>query len=267
MITLNYKKLLVASAILSAAAVSGTVRADDDVSVSYQIKTFSQKPISEQDIAERNLEEYRNSVIGEVSKLNLKDQKDNTLRSIEQSWSKAEVDSRLSKAKALSSSNDQADSAEAQAKEAERARKAEEEAKKAKEEAAKKAAEAKKVNNSQSTDTVTAQAATASVGAKSFGPNQAREAFEQITADLGVTGSEKQIWADIITKESGWNVYATNPGSGAYGLPQSLPGSKMASVGGDYLTNPYTQLTWMYKYVHERYGSFAGVNWYSRGWY
>ena len=80
-------------------------------------------------------------------------------------------------------------------------------------------------------------------------------------------GSEKQIWADIITKESGWNVYATNPSSGAYGLPQSLPGNKMASVGGDYLTNPYTQLMWMYKYVHERYGSFTGVNWYSRGWY
>ena len=143
-ITLNYKKLLVASAILSAAAVSGTVRADDGVYVSYQIKTHSQKPISEQDVAERNLEEYRNSVIGEVSNLNLKDQKDNIIRSIEQSWSRAEVDSRLSKAKALSSSNDQADSAEAQAKEAERARKAEEEAKKAKEEAAKKAAETKK---------------------------------------------------------------------------------------------------------------------------
>lgn len=265
MITLDYKKLLIASAILSAAAVSGTVRADDDISNSYQIKTFSQKPISEQDIAEGNLEEYRSSVIGEVSQLNLKDQKDNTIRSIEQSWSKAEVGSRLSKAKALSSSNDQADSAEAQAKEAERAKKAEEEAKKAKEEAAKKAAETKKA--SQPSETATAQASTASVGAKSFGPNQAREAFEQITADLGVTGSEKQIWADIITKESGWNVYATNPGSGAYGLPQSLPGSKMASVGGDYLTNPYTQLTWMYKYVHERYGSFAGVNWYSRGWY
>ena len=87
------------------------------------------------------------------------------------------------------------------------------------------------------------------------------------TADLGVTGSENEIWADVITRESGWNTYATNPSSGAYGLPQSLPGDKMASAGGDYLTNPYTQLTWMYNYVKSRYGSFAGINWYSRGWY
>ena len=91
-------------------------------------------------------------------------------------------------------------------------------------------------------------------GTKAFRADQAKEAFEQIVIDLGVSDSEKQIWSDIITRESGWNVYATNPSSGAYGLPQSLPGNKMASVGDDYLTNPYTQLMWMYKYVHERYG-------------
>ena len=122
-------------------------------------------------------------------------------------------------------------------------------------------------STTQQTSTTTTQSVASSNGTKQFGVNQAREAFEQIVIDLNVSESEKTIWSDIITRESGWNTQATNPSSGAYGLPQSLPGEKMASVGSDYLTNPYTQLMWMYKYVHERYGSFAGVDWYSRGWY
>lgn len=58
----------------------------------------------------------------------------------------------------------------------------------------------------------------------------------------------------IFTRESGWNVYATNPGSGAYGIPQALPGSKMASAGADWRTNPWTQIRWAIGYVDERYG-------------
>ncbi|HEY6738022.1 MAG TPA: hypothetical protein VI076_04170, partial [Actinopolymorphaceae bacterium] len=45
-------------------------------------------------------------------------------------------------------------------------------------------------------------------------------------------------------KESGWRVNATNPSSGAYGIPQSLPGSKMARFGSDWRTNPVTQIKW-----------------------
>lgn len=209
--------------------------------------------------------------VDEISKLNLKDEAETTKVKLEQSWTKSEVSSLLNKAKSLSDENTKKDEEEKQrieqekkaAEEANKKRAQEEEEKREK---AKRAAQSNNVSQEYNSSSVSSGSSSGS-GTKSFGPNQAREAFEQITADLGVTGSEKQIWADIITKESGWNVYATNPSSGAYGLPQSLPGNKMASVGGDYLTNPYTQLMWMYKYVHERYGSFAGVNWYSRGWY
>lgn len=76
----------------------------------------------------------------------------------------------------------------------------------------------------------------------------------------------------IIQQESGWRVNATNPSSGAYGIPQSLPGNKMASAGSDWRTNPITQLKWMYSYIKERYGSLqnalsfrAANGWYGNG--
>ena len=57
------------------------------------------------------------------------------------------------------------------------------------------------------------------------------------------------------TNESGWNYQATNPTSGAYGIPQALPGSKMASAGSDWETNPKTQVDWGLQYIHDRYGT------------
>lgn len=69
--------------------------------------------------------------------------------------------------------------------------------------------------------------------------------------------------------ESGWRVNAYNP-SGAYGIPQALPGSKMASAGADWQTNPATQITWGLNYIAERYGTPCGA-WYqwqaNGGWY
>ncbi len=71
------------------------------------------------------------------------------------------------------------------------------------------------------------------------------------------------------TRESGWNHLAQNPSSGAYGIPQALPGSKMASVAGDWETNPATQIRWGLGYIKDRYGSpqaaweFSQAN----GWY
>ncbi|WP_329571406.1 LysM peptidoglycan-binding domain-containing protein [Kitasatospora sp. NBC_01266] len=59
----------------------------------------------------------------------------------------------------------------------------------------------------------------------------------------------------IITHESGWDVTATNPSSGAYGLPQALPGNKMASAGSDWATNPATQIKWALQYMNTTYGS------------
>ncbi len=56
-------------------------------------------------------------------------------------------------------------------------------------------------------------------------------------------------------KESGWNERAMNPSSGAYGIPQSLPGPKMASAGGDWQTNAATQIEWGLGYIKGRYGT------------
>lgn len=70
-------------------------------------------------------------------------------------------------------------------------------------------------------------------------------------------------------RESGWNHRARNPYSGAYGIPQSLPASKMASAGADYLTNPATQIRWGLGYIKDRYGSPCGAWGHSQrtGWY
>jgi len=71
------------------------------------------------------------------------------------------------------------------------------------------------------------------------------------------------------TKESGWDVHADNPTSSAYGIPQSLPGSKMASAGPDWADNPATQIKWGLGYIADRYGSpcaawgqSQAANWY-----
>lgn len=73
----------------------------------------------------------------------------------------------------------------------------------------------------------------------------------------------------IISHESGWSVTATNPSSGAYGLAQALPGSKMASHGADWATNYQTQLKWFWDYCKGRYGSIQGAYafWQANHWY
>ena len=70
-------------------------------------------------------------------------------------------------------------------------------------------------------------------------------------------------------RESGWNVYAQNPSSGAYGIPQALPGSKMGSAGSDWQTNAATQIAWGLGYIADRYGSPCGAWSHSEsvGWY
>ena len=56
-------------------------------------------------------------------------------------------------------------------------------------------------------------------------------------------------------RESGWNAYAANGSSGAYGIPQALPAWKMASAGSDWRTNPITQIRWGISYIASKYGS------------
>ena len=68
----------------------------------------------------------------------------------------------------------------------------------------------------------------------------------------------------IWTQESGWNVHADNPTSSAYGIPQALPGSKMASAGADWASNPATQIKWGLGYIKERYGSACAAAGYKR---
>jgi hypothetical protein len=73
----------------------------------------------------------------------------------------------------------------------------------------------------------------------------------------------------ILDQESGWNVHATNSSSGAYGIPQALPGGKMASAGSDWYSNPRTQIRWYFGYVDGRYGGPCGALSHKQatGWY
>ena len=84
----------------------------------------------------------------------------------------------------------------------------------------------------------------------------------------GVSEADLSAALDLIYHESGCRVDAANA-SGAYGIPQALPGSKMASVGSDWATNPVTQIKWMIGYVNGRYGGWQQAldYWYSHGWY
>lgn len=76
----------------------------------------------------------------------------------------------------------------------------------------------------------------------------------------GIDRSEQVYAQKLITQESHWRYTVYNrQGSGAYGLPQSLPASKMASAGDDWRTNPVTQLIWMKSYVENRYGNFQNA--------
>ncbi|GAB6900865.1 aggregation-promoting factor C-terminal-like domain-containing protein [Kineosporia succinea] len=88
-------------------------------------------------------------------------------------------------------------------------------------------------------------------------------------ADRGWSSSQFSCLDSLWTKESGWNYQATNPSSGAYGIPQSLPGSKMASAGSDWQTNPVTQIRWGLDYIADRYGTPCGAWSHSQsvGWY
>jgi len=99
-------------------------------------------------------------------------------------------------------------------------------------------------------------------------PGSAKGIARSILASQGM-GDDQYACLDYLwTKESGWRVNAYNP-SGAYGIPQALPGSKMASAGADWQTNPATQITWGLGYIDSRYGSPCGAKAHSvlKNWY
>ena len=128
-----------------------------------------------------------------------------------------------------------------------------------------------------------AQARAAAVRAALDARQRASRSATRTTFSGDVRGIARQLaaqqygWGDgqfaclnsLWAKESGWNYRATNSSSGAYGIPQALPGSKMGAYGSDWRTNPATQIKWGLNYIDGRYGSpcSAWSTAQSRGWY
>jgi len=81
---------------------------------------------------------------------------------------------------------------------------------------------------------------------------------QEIAREMIHNDAQFGCFAHVIERESGWNPRAGRV-SGAYGLPQALPGRKMASAGADWRTNPRTQIRWAIGYMDERYGSACGA--------
>lgn len=74
-------------------------------------------------------------------------------------------------------------------------------------------------------------------------------------SDFGWGREQYSCLVKLWDRESNWRVNAYNASSGAYGIPQALPGNKMATAGPDWLTNPETQINWGINYIKNRYGS------------
>ena len=100
-------------------------------------------------------------------------------------------------------------------------------------------------------------------------PGTAKAIAYDLVLSRGWDEGEYSCLVALWTRESNWNAFAMNPTSGAYGIPQALPGSKMATAGSDWATNPETQIRWGLGYIEARYGTPCGAwdhseqhNWY-----
>ncbi len=117
-----------------------------------------------------------------------------------------------------------------------------------------------------------ASTAGSGTGAVSFpppNPGTAQSVAYSMMSSFGFDpGSQFGCLDNIWSRESGWNYLAENA-SGAYGIPQALPGSKMASAGADWQTNPATQIKWGLGYIKSKYGTPCGAwsFWQANGWY
>jgi hypothetical protein len=100
-------------------------------------------------------------------------------------------------------------------------------------------------------------------------PGSNRGLGYQLMIEFGWPASQWPALDALWQRESGWSQLAENRSSGAYGIPQSLPGSKMAAVGPDWRTNPETQIRWGLAYIGARYGSPEAAWAHSErfGWY
>jgi hypothetical protein len=99
-------------------------------------------------------------------------------------------------------------------------------------------------------------------------PGTAQSIAYKMLASFGFSTDQFGCLNNIWTRESGWRYNAANA-SGAYGIPQALPGSKMATAGADWATNPATQIKWGLGYIKGRYGSpcNAWAFWQGHNWY
>jgi hypothetical protein len=110
------------------------------------------------------------------------------------------------------------------------------------------------------------QTAAAAVPAASGSPRQIAQAM---LGSFGWSSSQFSCLDPLWEHESRWSVTAANPGSGAFGIPQALPGSRMASAGPDWQASAVTQITWGLRYIRDTYGSpcAAWSHEQATGWY
>lgn len=115
-------------------------------------------------------------------------------------------------------------------------------------------------NSSTSTSTQTTGGTGVTTLAVPADPTAAEQTGKSMLASFGFdTATQWPCLYQLWQRESGWNVYAENPYSGAYGIPQSLPGNKMATSGSDWQTNPATQINWGLGYIKSTYGTPCGA--------
>jgi hypothetical protein len=107
---------------------------------------------------------------------------------------------------------------------------------------------------------------TAAVSAASGSPRQIAQAM---LGSFGWSSGQFSCLDPLWEHESRWSVTAANPGSGAFGIPQALPGSRMAGAGPDWQTSAATQITWGLRYIRDTYGSpcAAFSHEQATGWY
>ena len=100
-------------------------------------------------------------------------------------------------------------------------------------------------------------------------PGSAQDSAKNLALAQGWGDDQFACLHSLWAKESGWRANAANTSSGAYGIPQALPGSKMASSGADWETNPETQIKWGLGYIGSRYGNpcSAWAHSVASGWY
>jgi hypothetical protein len=107
------------------------------------------------------------------------------------------------------------------------------------------------------------------IGTAGATPGSAQAIALELLGDFGWGADQFGCLDQMWSRESGWRVNASNGGSGAYGIPQALPGSKMASAGPNWQTNARTQIKWGLGYIKSRYSSpcQAWSLWQAQGWY